>query len=147
MRGKHYIAALVRKLFRITPAYAGKTHLRIVPKRIAWDHPRVCGENIGMKLAAKSFTGSPPRMRGKRIKSVLKNTNVRITPAYAGKTVLFSGAMQPPWDHPRVCGENKAKPHEMGSFPGSPPRMRGKHIYRLSARIYDRITPAYAGKT
>ena|GEM_PF-3554986 len=30
--------------------------------------------------------GSPPRMRGKRTKSVLKNTNVRITPADAGKT-------------------------------------------------------------
>ena len=45
MRGKQYIAALVRKLFRITPADAGKTLLLFRWVIVCPDHPRGCGEN------------------------------------------------------------------------------------------------------
>ena len=45
MRGKHYNAALVRKLLRITPAHAGKTAVVIRSGMLTRDHPRACGEN------------------------------------------------------------------------------------------------------
>ena len=53
----------------ITPACAGKSNLfvfrRIEPK----DHPRVCGEKVDLASMPASKPGSPPRMRGKGLKS------------------------------------------------------------------------------
>jgi len=53
----------------ITPACAGKSNLfvfrRIEPK----DHPRVCGEKVDLARMPASKPGSPPRMRGKGLKS------------------------------------------------------------------------------
>ena len=53
--------------------------------------------------------------------------NLRITPADAGKTFVFSSWRQQQQDHPRGCGENSS---------GQRKRF-----------IYDGITPADAGKT
>ena len=52
-----------------------------------------------------SVSGSPPRGRGKVIKTILEKLDQRITPAWAGKSVqrhATSGFVQ---DHPRVGGE------------------------------------------
>ena len=53
----------------ITPACAGKSNLfvfrRIEPK----DHPRVCGEKVDLARMPASKPGSPPRMRGKGLKT------------------------------------------------------------------------------
>ncbi len=67
MRGK-VIHTLVRiTVYRITPAYAGKS----------------------VKTNGKSATerGSPPPMRGKVVVSIRGTGEGRITPAYAGKRV------------------------------------------------------------
>ena len=71
----------------------------------------------------------------------------RITPAYAGKRLIFTGLLLIIWDHPRLCGE-KAR-HNRGTdfVPGSPPPMRGKGYSLLGATYKLRITPAYAGKS
>ena len=50
--------------------------------------------------------------------------NVRITPAYAGKTKkgdLENGSIK---DHPRVCGKDAQFRDLSDLFQGSPPRMR-----------------------
>ena len=49
--------------------------------------------------------GSPPPMRGKVALFERTPHELRITPAYAGKSApLFGGSLQ--WkDHPRLCGE------------------------------------------
>ena len=86
MRGKHATDELTPEEIRITPADAGKTHLRIVPKHIAWDHPRGCGENETARASGKSTWGSPPRMRGKPTSYAQAGKYTRITPADAGKT-------------------------------------------------------------
>ena len=70
----------------ITPACAGKTEPDTVVLASLADHPRVCGKNSSMISLSGCFSGSPPRVREKR---VWKNTTVnrrRITPACAGKT-------------------------------------------------------------
>ena len=70
-----------------------------------------------------------------------------ITPAYAGKTMPLLRISYCSWDHPRVCGENKAERRETGRRKGSPPRVRGKQRRLLHACFYFGITPACAGKT
>ena len=71
----------------ITPAYAGKsTHGSAFSQRRR-DHPRVCGEKPSCAMLTDLFIGSPPRMRGKGKQRCQAETDVRITPAYAGKRV------------------------------------------------------------
>ena len=71
--------------------------------------------------------GSPPRMREKHVLCANYVAHQRITPAYAGKTLLFRQNAQICWDHPRVCGKNAKNPVTAESVRGSPPRMREKH--------------------
>ena len=44
MRGKEYVNLPLRVHLGITPAYAGKRVRYNSFLRMAWDHPRVCGE-------------------------------------------------------------------------------------------------------
>ena len=50
-------------------------------------------------------------------------------------------------DHPRVCGEKYQNAEGARQSQGSPPRMRGKVYYYGYNKLYNRITPAYAGKS
>ena len=70
-----------------------------------------------------------------------------ITPADAGKTPETVMKWWLEKDHPRGCGENTRNLKASGKRKGSPPRMRGKHLFSTSARGVWRITPADAGKT
>ena len=66
VRGKAPTADLDRQCVgRITPACAGKSLLacRVFP--FHGDHPRVCGEKHGLSDTYTSYSGSPPRVRGK----------------------------------------------------------------------------------
>ena len=69
----------------ITPAYAGKSCIRLAGLPIAWDHPRVCGEKKFFKTEDEAKAGSPPHMRGKERAKTTAALQTRITPAYAGK--------------------------------------------------------------
>ena len=90
--------------------------------------------------------GSPPRMRGKGIKRGRFLAPIRITPAYAGKSLRRAPQRPLYRDHPRVCGEKFLTAKALCLPPGSPPRMRGKgNSYANRGRHYG-ITPAYAGK-
>ena len=105
------------------------------------------GEKIATAVQTTRHTGSPPRGRGKVLQRGMKQTELRITPAWAGKSYknLFSAAMKK--DHPRVGGE-KFIVHVKPFFAvGSPPRGRGKAGSARCASGGDRITPAWAGKS
>ena len=55
---------------RITPARAGKTD-RVVEDPAAYtDHPRACGENWMEQTGGSAADGSPPRVRGKLMRSI-----------------------------------------------------------------------------
>ena len=94
------------RIFRITPADAGKTAHADGFANSVWDHPRGCGENHLYRYRHNLKAGSPPRMRGKLFSKSCDFHNIRITPADAGKTHRkgMSGATFE--DHPRGCGEN-----------------------------------------
>ena len=73
--------------------------------------------------------------------------DIRITPAYAGKTDGFDTIWADMQDHPRLRGKNSTFQNGSEKKQGSPPLTREKLnlvnlIYRLTG-----ITPAYAGKT
>ena len=90
MRGKPENNDRTKTLPGITPAYAGKTYYRHDHRRHQWDHPRVCGENCQKPYHAETELGSPPRMRGKLNADARRVELVRITTAYAGKTLCWS---------------------------------------------------------
>ena len=152
----------------ITPAYAGKSsfvtsgltksgdHPRIcgeksTPTRLflccTGDHPRVCGEKLRPGQPGIAGVGSPPRMRGKVESAPLVMCLQGITPAYAGKSLYFAPMICKAWDHPRICGEKLAALIVLDARAGSPPHMRGKGLAAGTWARWQRITPAYAGKS
>ena len=65
-------------------------------------------------------------MRGKESSTRSHQRNIRITPAYAGKSFIPAVQSEFAKDHPRLCGEKPyAKKTDLTAY-GSPPPMRGK---------------------
>ena len=146
MRGKVVAHCVRQNAVRITPAYAGKSKRRALPALSPGDHPRMCGEKLSDLFFCSIHSGSPPRMRGKEVKTLLHFNRVGITPAYAGKSRQALPAVLQTGDHPRVCGEKSGVAIRTSAFRGSPPRMRGKGSNAFRLEPAEGITPAYAGK-
>ena len=145
MRGKGYGATIGEDGMRITPAYTGKSSFGLPSQTFTGDHPRVCGEKSHCVLSLYVVLGSPPRMRGKGVNPCNQRVAVRITPAYAGKSLHPPAEYILTGDHPRVCGEKGDAASYRAWRRGSPPRMRGKAPCWALRHITDGITPAYAG--
>ena len=126
MRGKAPAQTLTGSASRITPACAGKRQRQSGHNEAYRDHPRVCGEKVGMGYRGKAPVGSPPRMRGKVYAHRSARVRCGITPAYAGKSSYTSDRAAVSRDHPRVCGEKYWRHSCPQMRSGSPPRMRGK---------------------
>ena len=111
MRGKVPFGKIFTVASRITPAYAGKSIMRMMgagknegsPPRMRGkvfrrccfffccrDHPRVCGEKRSRFKRDQNVKGSPPRMRGKARLPMITGASPGITPAYAGKRLKRS---------------------------------------------------------
>ena len=71
---------------RITPAWAGKSGWRASKKPLGRDHPRVGGEKRCAVITPGLMGGSPPRGRGKAVRTGILCLCFRITPAWAGKS-------------------------------------------------------------
>ena len=126
MRGKDEPFSAIISCTGITPAYAGKRAGSSGNSSTAGDHPRVCGEKGFLPPNDEVAPGSPPRMRGKVPDIAERVRQVRITPAYAGKSLTSCPRPGRLWDHPRVCGEKLFRLFVSETGIGSPPRMRGK---------------------
>ena len=147
MRGKLPQFVILPEQVGITPADAGKTSLHVYAHGFYWDHPRGCGENRGSERIMHWATGSPPRMRGKHLGHDCNQAEGGITPADAGKTLRIVLSRRSLQDHPRGCGENRLLKGLFFRLTGSPPRMRGKRLFREPFKAEAGITPADAGKT
>ena len=126
MRGKDFWHYADNYSKGITPAYAGKSRYAIKRHPSGWDHPRICGEKNMRMLFMNIRLGSPPHMRGKETCISVSPTFLRITPAYAGKSIFIVIHNLTSWDHPRICGEKGLSTKSSWTFSGSPPHMRGK---------------------
>ena len=131
MRGKAFHTKNSLLLIRITPAYAGKRPLERPPTTATRDHPRLCGEKKHCILPFRGAIGSPPPMRGKAKTDLFDFFEIRITPAYAGKSCIFGLCVENCRDHPRLCGEKLTIRKSWKHRIGSPPPMRGKVKYLI----------------
>ena len=86
MRGIHLEGVIILRHTGITPACAGNTLALsfIAPNKE--DHPRVCGEYAPLSIRQSTRRGSPPRVRGIRLRYKGHDVPYRITPACAGNT-------------------------------------------------------------
>ena len=126
MRGKAGDMRVPVLLGRNTPAYAGKSMLSLQSLHHRRDHPRLCGEKFIMAMEKNKVKGSPPPMRGKAVDTSFLEQYLRITPAYAGKSVTKKSMVCGEKDHPRLCGEKSLHCTKIIQLLGSPPPMRGK---------------------
>ena len=86
-------------------------------------------------------------MRGKEQRTGMGLGFDGITPAYAGKSRHEHHDQRQHQDHPRLCGEKPEYRFPYMLLEGSPPPMRGKVGGLQSLGSWNRITPAYAGKS
>ena len=91
--------------------------------------------------------GSPPRGQGKVGSTSAKTVGNRITPAWAGKSIVLIIEPKVIEDHPRVGGEKLLAMKSRATFWGSPPRGRGKVAGNEIPGDVLGITPAWAGKS
>ena len=89
----------------------------------------------------------PPHMRGKVACADQTIQPDGITPAWAGKRSPLTASKPTFWDHPRMGGEKYDCTGQEFTNWGSPPRRRGKGKAEVEAKIKERITPAWAGKS
>src|SRR5690606_33493727 len=132
---------------RITPAYAGSTSCGSSCRLRRADHPRLRGEHRLALVAVAAEGGSPPLTRGARAAALRADSAGRITPAYAGSTVLRWWQSLQRADHPRLRGEHELRLFVQTPQGGSPPLTRGAPSCAGGSRCRGRITPAYAGST
>ena len=88
MRGKAHKSSGTAFSIRITPAYAGKSFNFLSASFAMRDHPRLCGEKWKHRIFLRYYKGSPPPMRGKAKTDLFDFFEIRITPAYAGKSTI-----------------------------------------------------------
>ena len=96
-----------------TPAQAGKRTKAAAICRWCRDHPRAGGEKHNVFTLGSLVQGSPPRGRGKDSGTVHGCGQLRITPAWAGKSREIPLHLRAAKDHPRVGGE-KTHPAKCG---------------------------------
>ena len=147
MRGTLGISMFSHTNDGIIPAHTGNTSTAMWASACSRDHPRACGEHVGLKLAAVPLSGSSPRMRGTRRRAELMRGGYGIIPAHAGNTCCLHAQSSTHRDHPRACGEHITRTFPAHYGRGSSPRMRGTRIMALSGTITGGIIPAHAGNT
>ena len=146
-RGKDCPLEYVYLSDRITPAWAGKRRQGYAVCLCVEDHPRVGGDKVWCRTIYIGCQGSPPRGRGKGKGAPRADYVLGITPAWAGKRRDRGASRSLYQDHPRVGGEKIAPNKEIAREWGSPPRGRGKVDSAAKSDAFDRITPAWAGKS
>ena len=131
MRGRHIRGRWYTSRSRLTPANAGTTRYVAMAARRHGAHPRECGDDLTGGVAPPLTRGSPPRMRGRRGRRRERRAVRWLTPANAGTTAEYSAEGYFKEAHPRECGDDVGGMREIAKLHGSPPRMRGRHIFVL----------------
>ena len=145
-RGRVPAVSSVSLLGRITPAWAGKSCRGRCLRHWVEDYPRVGGEEDSLKIPSSTHLGLPPRGRGRASLSLIAFFGKRITPAWAGKSIVFVAPRRRAWDYPRVGGEEVSQVQPLSQDDGLPPRGRGRGRSSTSVWRVVGITPAWAGK-
>ena len=111
----------------IIPAWAGKTPVFLLAPNYERAHPRMGGENVPETNQTTEQAGSSPHGRGKPDWSRESRGQVRLIPAWAGKTTPALTPSTLTAAHPHMGGENHARKVAKPGDKGSSPHGRGKH--------------------
>ncbi len=145
VRGAALLPVLARVVHGTIPARAGIRRARPASPGRGGDHPRACGEQIETHRATVPELGPSPRVRGAahQHRRLLRHRGT--IPARAGSR--RPGAPCAGWagDHPRACGEQKARAKATHQGLGPSPRVRGAARHDDAARSRDGTIPARAG--
>ena len=147
MRGTLWFVSRYFDHNRIIPAHAGNSSSVPVRLPMMADHPRACGELPRFNRCAPVDIGSSPRMRGTRLHPIARLAQYRIIPAHAGNSATDGIRPLSTSDHPRACGELRARQRAAQDPLGSSPRMRGTRLLLVSRVEPLRIIPAHAGNS
>ena len=85
IRGKLFGRSAGCRSRGLTPAHTGKTVWCPTLERIRRAHPRAYGESDERERGGKKWTGSSPRIRGKRPSPAGDGESVGLIPAHTGK--------------------------------------------------------------
>ena len=116
-------------------------------ERKARDHPRMCGEHLGLAIGLQPRLGSSPHVRGTRGRWFAFWRSCGIIPACAGNTAVLTDSCFSKRDHPRMCGEHPADHSETIEDLGSSPHVRGTLVEGGRPVGQQGIIPACAGNT
>ena len=131
----------------IIPACAGSTSTASTTRRSGRDHPRMCGEHLGMTENEARARGSSPHVRG-ALKGLHNDPETTgIIPACAGSTPRTNRFYQAVRDHPRMCGEHIHVGAHITVEGGSSPHVRGALRMIIIFPWFLGIIPACAGST
>ena len=129
----------------IIPACAGNACPPSLTATGSPDHPRVCGECVGVSARIARGYGSSPRVRGMRVPRPGEVVRPGIIPACAGNALAATLRGVDGGDHPRVCGECSIQRARSSPGRGSSPRVRGMRLAGEHRPHGLRIIPACAG--
>ena len=104
------------------------------------------GEELVIMEGFTAEQGLPPRGRGRGPYAFEFPARIRITPAWAGKSIAKGLQTIVFRDYPRVGGEEMQILGVWLCPKGLPPRGRGRAIQARAPAPRLRITPAWAGK-
>ncbi len=89
MRGARLVVPAPEGDSGIIPAYAGSTRWWSWSRTRGGDHPRICGEHLGLSPMNVEVKGSSPHMRGAHPAALQVGVRAGIIPAYAGSTLDY----------------------------------------------------------
>ena len=95
VRGAAEVNGLRDKRVGIIPACAGSRSCRGPPRALAWDHPRVCGEQLRQRHKLSHEPGSSPRVRGAVASTLFTTKMFGIIPACAGSRLKNPSSKHP----------------------------------------------------
>ena len=146
VRGKRRGRADRQQRRRCIPACAGEAAEPPSARPMPRVHPRVCGGSLDRSPKALSIGGASPRVRGKRVDSILACADMRCIPACAGEALREWAGIYRREVHPRVCGGSAGARGGDAQRLGASPRVRGKLGGRLLAASPGGCIPACAGE-
>ena len=129
----------------LTPACAGTSWVAHWRKWGSRAHPRVRGDVPVLMIPPTAVQGSPPRARGRHLGAKNASGGSGLTPACAGTSPGDARLRLADGAHPRVRGDVRCEPVQVGGVEGSPPRARGRLPAVSSAASARGLTPACAG--
>mgnify|MGYP007031744448 CR=1 FL=1 len=146
-RGGPGLDWLCAGLFRLIPAYAGRTCLYSAAVMPWAAHPRLRGADLPIDYDLFGRTGSSPLTRGGQSYFSRGWLNDGLIPAYAGRTKTGGYRGEPERAHPRLRGADISMLARMSAGVGSSPLTRGGPWGRQSLWDAPGLIPAYAGRT